>query len=172
MNEHSHSERRRILVRITLLVLAIWLGSGFLVVALIPGWQERGQFGDLFGAVNALFSGLALAGVVYAILLQQEELSLQREEMERVARAGELSARLTAISQLIAHNRERYREVSEQMREFERNQTPSKFEKAAHPMNAKECDELNWQWSEWHTDLKSVYKELRALGASSKLTPA
>jgi hypothetical protein len=36
----------------------------------------------MFGAVNALFSGLALAGVVCAILLQREELKLQRAELE------------------------------------------------------------------------------------------
>ena len=35
----------------------------------------------MFGSVNALFSGLAFAGVIYAILLQREELGLQREEL-------------------------------------------------------------------------------------------
>jgi hypothetical protein len=44
-------------------------------------FAEPGTFGDMFGAVNALFSGLALAGVVCAILLQREELRLQREEL-------------------------------------------------------------------------------------------
>lgn len=36
----------------------------------------------MFGAINALFSGLALAGVVVAILLQRTELQLQREELK------------------------------------------------------------------------------------------
>ena len=45
--------------------------------------EKRGQFGDSFGVVNALFSGLALAGVIYAIILQREELQLQREELEK-----------------------------------------------------------------------------------------
>lgn len=35
----------------------------------------------MFGAVNALFSGLAFAGLFYAILLQRQELALQREEL-------------------------------------------------------------------------------------------
>mgnify|MGYP000514631562 CR=1 len=43
---------------------------------------EQGQLGDLFGGVNAIFSGLALAGVVTAVILQSEELKLQREELE------------------------------------------------------------------------------------------
>lgn len=42
---------------------------------------QRGQFGDIFGGVNALFTGLALAGVIYTILLQRRELALQRDEL-------------------------------------------------------------------------------------------
>lgn len=50
-------------------------------VPMLNGWSERGQFGDMFGALNALFSGLALGGVIYALYLQMQELALQREEM-------------------------------------------------------------------------------------------
>jgi hypothetical protein len=46
----------------------------------------QGQFGDQFGAVNSLFSGLAFAGLVYAILLQRGELRLQRRELEQTRR--------------------------------------------------------------------------------------
>lgn len=42
---------------------------------------EQGQFGDKFGAVNALFSGLAFAGLIFTIILQKKELALQREEL-------------------------------------------------------------------------------------------
>ena len=52
----------------------------------------------MFGAINALFSGLAFGGVIYAILLQRKELALQREELaltrkelSRSAQAQELS---------------------------------------------------------------------------------
>ena len=43
---------------------------------------KRGTFGDMFGAVNALFSGLAFIGVIFAILLQSKELKLQRKELK------------------------------------------------------------------------------------------
>ena len=46
-----------------------------------PEIECRGQFGDSFGAVNALFAGLAFAGVIYAIILQKKELGLQRDEL-------------------------------------------------------------------------------------------
>ncbi len=52
-----------------------------LVIEWFPGWideSKRGVFGDSFGVVNALFSGLAFAGVIFAILLQKKELELQR----------------------------------------------------------------------------------------------
>jgi hypothetical protein len=69
---------------------------------------ERGQFGDIFGGANAFFTGAALAGIIFTILLQRgdlevqrtnleltrEELRLTREELERAAQAqvGQLAA--------------------------------------------------------------------------------
>ncbi|WAC48539.1 hypothetical protein OVA03_00975 [Asticcacaulis sp. SL142] len=49
----------------------------------------RGTFGDKFGAVNALFSGLSLIGILVAIYLQWNELketksALQREKFEAI----------------------------------------------------------------------------------------
>jgi hypothetical protein len=47
----------------------------------LGGWQTRGQFGDLFGEVNAFFTGLAFAGLVFTILLQGYHLRSQGEEL-------------------------------------------------------------------------------------------
>lgn len=64
-----------------------FLVAGFVVLAWILTWYflkdhaERGTFGDMFGSVNAIFSGLAFVGVIYAILLQSKELKLQRKEL-------------------------------------------------------------------------------------------
>jgi len=55
---------------------------GYTAYVSFESWELRGMFGDMFGAVNALFSGLAFAGVIYAILLQSKELELQREELK------------------------------------------------------------------------------------------
>lgn len=72
----------------------------FVVRYILPGWSESGQFGDMFGGLNAFFSGLAFLGVIYAIFLQREELGLQRKELEltreelkRTAQAQEKSER-------------------------------------------------------------------------------
>lgn len=58
-------------------VVLCWLLSGWL----LHDNPERGTFGDMFGAVNALFSGLAFASLIYTILLQRQELHLQRTEL-------------------------------------------------------------------------------------------
>lgn len=43
--------------------------------------STRGSFGDMYGVVNALFSGLATGGVILAILLQRLDLKIQRQEL-------------------------------------------------------------------------------------------
>lgn len=74
------------------IILLWWFVNQWVAAIMQPaGWAERGQMGDQFGAVNALFSGLALAGVVVAILMQREELALQREELRKSVTAQEES---------------------------------------------------------------------------------
>ena len=48
-----------------------------------------GQFGDIFGGVNAFFTGAAFAGVIITILLQSSELELQREQLRESTKAQE-----------------------------------------------------------------------------------
>jgi hypothetical protein len=61
------------------------------------GWatdksEAVAKFGDAFGVVNALFSSVAVAGAVYAVILQQRELALTRKEMRQARLAHEDSA--------------------------------------------------------------------------------
>lgn len=67
------------------LIVALWALSGHL----IKGMTNPGEFGDMFGAVNALFTGLAFATLIYTAWMQREELALQREEL--AATRAELS---------------------------------------------------------------------------------
>jgi len=74
-------------------IVLAWAGAWWLISSQISGWQTRGQFGDMFGAVNALFSGLAFAGVIIALVFQRRELELQRKELaltrQELSRAAE-----------------------------------------------------------------------------------
>lgn len=62
-------------------VIILWGLFWALSSWMYPEIECRGQFGDSFGAINALFAGLAFAGVIYAIILQKKELGLQRDEL-------------------------------------------------------------------------------------------
>lgn len=71
---------KHLLCTMLTLVIASFIANFCLV---FTGYSNdaRGTFGDQFGAVNALFSGLAFAGLIYTIILQRRDLKLQREEM-------------------------------------------------------------------------------------------
>lgn len=64
-------------------ICAVWLASFVLIYLFIDDWDVRGQFGDLFGSVNALFSGLAFAGLVITIIQQRHDLQLQGEAINQ-----------------------------------------------------------------------------------------
>ena len=81
MSIESESGKWWPFVVVVLLVLVILGLLGWAVWLAFPKLDQRGQFGDMFGSVNALFSGLAFAGVIYTLVLQQRELALQRKEL-------------------------------------------------------------------------------------------
>jgi len=65
-----------------LFALGVWCVN--LWLALPASWSEneRGTFGDTFGMVNSIFSGLAFIGVVWSVSTQREELEVARKEMK------------------------------------------------------------------------------------------
>lgn len=82
MSKISYSKKVRWLPRLILLgIIILWLINMIFAICYFPKSEDIGQFGDMFGVVNALFSGFAFAGVIYAILLQRQGLELQREEL-------------------------------------------------------------------------------------------
>ena len=83
-NKKDGEEKEKIIkigTIISLVVIALWALTFFLFF--YPDPARQGQFGDMFGAVNALFSGLAFAGLILTLILQKKELSLQRDELEQ-----------------------------------------------------------------------------------------
>jgi len=112
------------LIGLFVTVVTVWIVAWLVIINVLPDWNNRGLFGDMFGSVNSLFAGLAFAGVIYTILLQRNELALQRQELiltraqlTRSAKAQEQSeealreqvetlqvtARLNALSSLIGN---------------------------------------------------------------------
>lgn len=79
----KNCKQYQIFIYAVCIILIIFFLFWFGIDHFISDIQERGTFGDKFGAVNSLFSGLAFAGLIYTIYLQQEELRLQREELRQ-----------------------------------------------------------------------------------------
>ncbi|XZE46102.1 hypothetical protein SH467x_001370 [Pirellulaceae bacterium SH467] len=97
----------------------------WILLGSIPWWAEHGYpwklrwglsagnasaYGDSFGWINSLFSGMALVGVIVAIYLQMHELAAQRREMvitqwelSRAAEAQSNAAILDSISGIREH---------------------------------------------------------------------
>jgi hypothetical protein len=71
-------------------------------------WLERsavvltplGTYGDLFGSINSLFSGLGLIAVAYAVILQQRELHEIENDRRLNLASRRLHARLNALDSL------------------------------------------------------------------------
>tara|TARA_R110002167_G_scaffold77944_8_gene216074 strand:- start:870 stop:1562 length:693 start_codon:yes stop_codon:yes gene_type:complete len=60
-------------------VLFILIAYGGIVSVSNCTMESRGQFGDMFGGANALFSGLAFAAIFYTLHLQQKEMTTLKE---------------------------------------------------------------------------------------------
>lgn len=103
LNRSSHMDKKHVtlLLVATCIVIGLWVATPFAVRWRFPDSTRQGTFGDLYGSVNALFSGLALLGVVAAILLQQKELSLSTKELKNSATALQKQVELSAYASRI-----------------------------------------------------------------------
>lgn len=78
-------EHHRRLTKFALIALIAWLPIAFIAFALVVCGDaaKAGQFGDFFGSFNCLLSSLAVAGAIYAVTLQIEELRDARRERQK-----------------------------------------------------------------------------------------
>ena len=81
-NKEEPKSQLRIWIIVAIMgVIALWGLSWWGISKFIDNPTDQGTFGDMFGAVNALFSGLAFAGLIVTLIYQKEELKLQRDEL-------------------------------------------------------------------------------------------
>ena len=83
------------------LVIAIWLGSSIFMVELYGIPKTASEAGEMFGGVNALFSGLALAGVIFTVWLQSADLKTNEKNLNKSMEANQRSMDIMALSALI-----------------------------------------------------------------------
>jgi len=98
---------------LSLVVVGLWYGWYRYVTNTFPDSAKitddqvkvlaaRGQFGDLFGGVNALFTALLLAGALYTIWLQQRQIAALQSQQADQDRANREMARLQAMTALVS----------------------------------------------------------------------
>lgn len=80
MNENNNHTGK--IIWIVVGVSILWVVVTFGVHLLMNDPNKAGLLGDSFGAVNALFSALAFAFIIYSSMLQREELRMQRQELK------------------------------------------------------------------------------------------
>lgn len=78
-------KNRSVLLWAPICIICLWVLSWMLIDLCYQQstGDKVGTFGDKFGAINALFSGLAFSGLIMTLVLQKEELEAQREELRQ-----------------------------------------------------------------------------------------
>ncbi|WP_076591847.1 hypothetical protein [Herminiimonas arsenitoxidans] len=104
----------------------LWLASA-LTTVWFGNIGDAGSFGDSFGAINALFSGVALALAIYSMILQQRQnAEFEQKTLAAMAQHAETIdliktslvqqanvARVTALTYLIEREEQRIENLRE-----------------------------------------------------------
>lgn len=77
-------------LKATLLVTGIWAVSALVLYLFVEDYSKSGTFGDSFGVLNTLFSGLAFAGIIVSIKMQNDDMHEQRKELQKQKKAAQL----------------------------------------------------------------------------------
>lgn len=67
----------------------------------VPSQVREGVFGDSFGTLNALFSGLAFSGVLITLLFQRKDLSETRSQIARQQIESQFYSMLTQQQEIV-----------------------------------------------------------------------
>lgn len=74
------SEKKALAITITI-VFIFWLLGGIFPYIIFKS-ENRAYFGEMYGAINSLFSGLAFSMLIFTILLQHKSIEMQSEELK------------------------------------------------------------------------------------------
>lgn len=92
-------------------ILVVCIVYGFLAFKLFCTLENSAKFGDSFGALNAVFTGLAFAGVIITFHIQRRQFETQIEDMLeskaiqlRITSAQEETAKIQREISLVQKN--------------------------------------------------------------------
>ena len=127
-----------------------------------------GMFGDVFGGVNALFTALAFAGVIWTAVLQRKELQAQREELQQtreVLREQSDALSQQAFDSIFFELLRLCRETSEKiMAKVDGKFTGHSGELALMDLDARLYDEVAVRSSSWYEkEIQLIKQEIETL---------
>lgn len=129
-SSHGSSFGKTLIVTL-ILVVVVWILCPIATKYFISDPGDRGVYGDMYGSVNALFSGLAFATLLYTVRLQHQQMKDAALENQRTSEA---LAKQIAASAMIANQQS----IIMVERDVARIPTVLKF----HGVDKKELDDL------------------------------
>ena len=125
---------RKVAIWGSLIIVLSWLFTlaAFLWLPPIIEVGNRGTFGDMFGGLTSIFSGMAFLGIIVSIIMQHEELKYTRGTLQLQITELELTRKtLEAQRDELQHTREtldaQKNELSSQSKTMARQQFESTF---------------------------------------------
>lgn len=161
-------ERKTILylilgISIVLIIFAIswcWIDSS------VNSIEQRGQFGDKFGAINALFSSLAFSVITIALILQSQELKASLDEMKEnkgvsiyQAEIQKLSTRISGLNSIL-ETQKYYMNIAVESLSKSSKKEDTKF-------IIKQMDKTNKKIEDVHKEITNAIEELNCLNSEN-----
>ncbi len=86
MSENKETKNDLYLLYLAVIfVMFVWFLNWILLCIFGGDSQAKGQFGDMFGSVNALFTGLTFSFLIYTTWTQREEQKRQAQEIQKTS---------------------------------------------------------------------------------------
>ncbi len=104
--------KKNIAIALTL-TITIFVVYYLIVSHYITTPSEQGQFGDMFGTINALFSGLAFLGLTFTILQQNELIKQNSNQIAQSKKEFDTELRIKALTTLITINQNKYIQIKD-----------------------------------------------------------
>jgi len=93
--------KQGIVAFVAVVIVMVWGGYGLIVWTWFPDWQHAGVFGDAFGALNALFSGLAFLIITFTLVMQHDGIGRAEERHQQLLAAHKFAIELQSKTSLL-----------------------------------------------------------------------
>lgn len=103
--ENTNSPIKKHTLLVIFFLIFVWFALPLTTFVFSKSVEKSAQIGDSFNVVTSLFSGAALVGVIYTILLQQREMRDTRMAQNEEIRQSSYTTRLQALQFLIQNTK-------------------------------------------------------------------